>query len=78
MFHAQGGWFWKRNEDGSVSFEKRAPARFEGTYQLVASGTIEAGVWASIVATVSARGETSDTWREALEFHNNKQDQNTN
>jgi hypothetical protein len=59
-FHAHDGWFFKRNEDGSVTVW----AGDDGAEQ-----SFEPSEWASIVASVSVGGETGATYRRALGLH---------
>lgn len=58
-FHAREGWFWRRNSDASVT------VYVEGGSEL----TLDAWSWASVVASVSERGEDGPRFREALAFH---------
>jgi hypothetical protein len=57
-FHWRDGTYFKRLDDGSVNVTSDAFAF-----------TIPASEWASIVAAVSRRGETGETFRAALGFH---------
>lgn len=66
MFH-QDGWFFNRNEDGSVSIFKNPNSAPDSTS--VPMITITPHVWASIVSSVSANGEHDGRYYEALEFH---------
>jgi fructoselysine-6-P-deglycase FrlB-like protein len=61
-FHAHSGWYFERLEDGSVRLSAM------GATELM-SATFNADTWASAVASVSADGETAETFRAALEFH---------
>ena len=61
-FHARDGWYFQRQTDGSV---KISAAVQRCTEQLV----IDPDTWASIVASVSAQGETSVRFQRAREFH---------
>ncbi len=70
MFHWTDGWYFARTEDDSVQIEKRESAHEDAP--VVVSAVIDADSWASIVASVAARGETGDTWRAARAFHNQK------
>lgn len=56
-FHWRNGIYFDRLPDGSVSITGVADA-------------IPAAEWASIVAAVSKAGETGETYRAALKFHN--------
>lgn len=59
-FHWRDGWHFKRQDDGTVFVYNSAHR---------VTMTIPASEWASIVASVCKRGETGDTYREALAFH---------
>lgn len=65
MFHAKDGvYFGRTQEDGTVRVEVG-----DGRGTVIRSIELSADTWASVVAFVSARGETAETWREAREFH---------
>lgn len=64
-FHAAEGWHWLRLEDGSVRIEHRID--LEGNAD--AAITLDPSSWSSVVAFVSARGETAQTFHEAAAFH---------
>lgn len=63
-FHWKDNWYFERRENGGVRI-----------YHLDERGIadedieIDADSWASIVASVSASGETGETFREARDFH---------
>lgn len=58
-FHAHSEWFFERvGDDGKV-----AVTHPDGTIEF------DAGTWASIVASVSQRGETGETFRLAQDLH---------
>lgn len=64
-FHARDGWYFRREPDGTVRI--LAPDSLgPGANQRI---DLDANTWASVVASVSAAGETSETWRAALAFH---------
>lgn len=64
-FHARDNWFFRREDDGSVHIT--APDSMgPGAHQVV---TLDADTWASVVASVSAGGETSETFHAARRFH---------
>lgn len=63
QFHTHDGWYWNRTADGSVRIVVQPPGG--GSYEHV----LTASEWASVVSHVSARGETGETWKAALEFH---------
>lgn len=64
-FHVSNGLYFRRAEDGVV--EVGAGPDFDSVEVLQ---RIDASSWASIVSTVSGRGETYLTFGEALTFHN--------
>lgn len=69
-FHAHGGWFFRRESDGSVRI--LAPDSLgRGAHQKVVLGP---GTWASVVASVSASGENGETFRAAERFHDGTPD----
>lgn len=70
-FHWRDGWFARRLDDGAVRLCKVAPApRHLGIQKWITEDLrIPPNEWASIVASVSVRGEDGDTWRAALAFH---------
>lgn len=64
-FHAHSGWFFRREPDGSVRI--LAPDSLgPGAQQTV---VLDAGTWASVVASVSASGEDGTTFRAAERLH---------
>ncbi len=67
-FHAHSGWFFRREPDGSVRI--LAPDSLGPGAQQV--GIFDAGTWASIVASVSASGESGETFRSAEALHAGK------
>lgn len=62
-FHAQDGWYFERQPDGSVKISA-------AVHRCIETTVIGPDTWASIVASVSAAGETSTRWQQAREFHN--------
>jgi hypothetical protein len=69
-FHSHDGWCWRRAEDGGVeiapdmddpSLIEESPPAF--VFKLSGSE------WASVVAHVSEGGETGESYRRVLEFH---------
>lgn len=63
-FHWRDGWHWQGLEDGTVEVwhgDESGPS--------ADALRIPATEWASIVAHVSARGETGETYYQALRFH---------
>jgi hypothetical protein len=68
-FHARDGWYFRREDDGSVRI--LAPDSLgPGAQQAI---VLDASTWASVVASVSAAGETGETYRTALLFHSEHQ-----
>jgi len=64
-FHARDGWYFRREADGSVRIlgpDSAGP----GAHQSV---TLDADTWASVVASVSAQGETSESFIAANDLH---------
>jgi hypothetical protein len=66
-FHTHEGWYWRRRSDGSVAIVVTESAK-DGA-PIVREHYLEVGEWASVVASVSARGETGETFLEAKTFH---------
>ncbi len=60
MFHAKEGWYFGRQEGGSVRILTPDP---EVTILL------DPDTWCSVIASVSAKGETAETFAEAEKFH---------
>ncbi len=69
MFHYKNGFFAKRNKNGSVHLEQRKEAK--DISPVIFSIDIDVDGWASIISTVSKKGETSETFEKAQKFHNN-------
>jgi len=74
MFHAKEGWFFGREKDGRVRIIKTRGAvepRQVGEEFVNAEVTVllEPDMWASVVASVSAKNETTDTYHAARDFH---------
>lgn len=66
-FHNRDGWYFKRQPDGAVRIRKTTTAHIDAPIEH--EHTIPAEEWASIVAHVSANGETAETYQEAHAFH---------
>lgn len=62
-FHGRDGWYFERLEDGSVRIEKRDGERVAHHVEL------DAGTWASVVASVSRAGEHAGTFQMAQWVH---------
>lgn len=65
-FHWRDGWFFKREEDGSVRISFVVG---EVLYQRL---VIPESEWASIVCSVSAMGENGSAWTKFRQFHMGK------
>ena len=61
-FHAHDGWYFEREDDGSV----RICAAVDRSTEMV---VLTAAEWASVVTAVSAQGQTSETYQAALKLH---------
>lgn len=66
-FHAFGGWYFRRDTDGHVTIEVTETAQADAP--LARALTVDPATWASIVASVSAEGESGERWRRALDYH---------
>lgn len=66
-FHWRNGWYFKRQPDGSVMVRQ---FHDEAGSQIAIELVIPASEWASIMASVSARGDTAEAFYGAVEFHN--------
>ncbi len=67
MFHAKDGWFFERTVDGGVKIIKRELAKDDSP--VVAQTYLDHSGWCSIIASVSWRGETAESWDDANKFH---------
>lgn len=67
MFHLRQGFFFERTDGGDVHIVY-APAPHNDPLDIVAEITVPANEFASVMATVSHRGETSETWQEAVKY----------
>jgi hypothetical protein len=61
-FHASDGWYFQRGEDGTVTI---SAAVQRSTEQV----TLDAATWASVIASMSAAGETATTFHAARLLH---------
>lgn len=64
-FHSQDGLMFKRRHDGSV---RVWVVEFPGD-KTVFETILPATSWGSVMATMSAHGETGPTWRAAVAIH---------
>lgn len=65
-FHANDGWYFERQEDGSVKISAAVS-------RCVETITLKPAEWASVVTAVSALGETSETYQAALRLHDQEE-----
>lgn len=71
-FHAREGWHFEREPDGSVTIQRRLPiktAAGDVDGWPVEHVRLDAGTWASVVASVCWLGENGETFRAAEQFH---------
>jgi hypothetical protein len=61
-FHAKDGWYFERQEDGSVKIS----AAVDRCTEVI---VLAASEWPSVVAAVSAQGETSESYQAAVLVH---------
>lgn len=57
-FHVRDGLYFRREADGSVRVKL-------GDREV----TVDPSSWGSVLASVCSRGETYETWQEAVHFH---------
>jgi len=67
-FHWRDGWYFSRTESGDVMIEP-------GTDHEV---IVPAAEWASIVASVTPKGDTAETYGDAVRLHDGHGDRNPN
>jgi hypothetical protein len=65
-FHSDNGFCFTRLSDGSVLIEIVEPNSKVFENVAVKSVTLTPEIWASVVSSMSAAGETYDTWVAAL------------
>lgn len=65
-FHAKDGWYFERIDDAGTVRLTAPNSMGAGARQVV---DLDEGTWASAVASVSATGETRETWDDARELH---------
>jgi hypothetical protein len=66
-FHAHDGWYFRREADGRVRISIMDGPQADA--QPIRGLVLDASSWASIVASVSGRGENGERHRAALAFH---------
>ena len=74
MFHACDGLYFERTGDGGVAVSRHVPVfgplgHATGDTARIERITIDPGIWASVVASVSARGEDAERFERARRFH---------
>lgn len=62
-FHLREGFHFERVGDGDVRIT------YAPKGEIVAQITVPENEWASVVASVSANGETAGTWQSARGYH---------
>ena len=68
-FHATDGFTAKRVDSGKIRLRKYKDSFCD---QLIFEIIFDSSSWASIVASVCKRGETSETYHEQMKFHDQK------
>ena len=68
-FHLEQGLFFKRLENGKVRIRKYKTAHSKET-EIIFEQVIDAFGWASIIGSVSNKGEGDGRFDIALQFHN--------
>lgn len=66
-FHSRDGFYFTRTADGSVRI--RIAESGMANAPTLREVTLPENEWASVVAFVSAHGETGETWQAARKFH---------
>jgi hypothetical protein len=61
-FHAKDGWYFERQEDGSVKIR----AAVDRSTEVITLPPME---WASVMAALAAAGGTSETFQAARRLH---------
>ena len=76
MFHSRNGFFFERVDDGAVRIRLAQPViGLDGTPSehhylgIISQVTLPENEWASVLASVSGAGETSETWQAARDYH---------
>lgn len=67
-FHYTDGWYFERLEEGTVRIYHNNKGAFGATEEDQVLD-IDPASWASIVASVSKLGETSETYQRAIAYH---------
>ena len=66
-FHLREGFYFRRLENGDVNIFVTETPRHDSA--ILREIVIPENEWASVVASVSAKGENADTWQQARDFH---------
>lgn len=61
-YHLRNGWYFERIDAESIELTHDG-----GTVHRL---RVSVNEWASVMASTSLRGETGDTWREAVDYLN--------
>ncbi len=69
MFHAKDGLFFARQSNGEVQVISTSDARPPNGANVKSHISLKENEWASVVASVSLYGETSERWMRARLFH---------
>jgi hypothetical protein len=67
MFHLRDGFYFGRMADGSVQIVIRESGHIDAPVCRLL--TVPENEWVSVLAAVCARGETSETYQEACDYH---------
>lgn len=66
MFHLQNNVYFERQPDGLIRIVVREGNQADAP--IIKDTTTAPEGFASVMATMSARGETGETWREACDY----------
>ena len=67
MFYTKNELYFERLSDGSVRIVKQDVSG--GKLKLIMAEILDINTWASAVASVCIRGENSETFHQAIKFH---------
>lgn len=70
MFHAREGLFFERLVDGMVRVVKTSDAKLISDGNVVCDVVLTKEAFASVIASMSMSGETSESWQKALDLLN--------
>ena len=65
-FHLQQGLYFKRESDGRITISITQTPMVDAP--VIFTTTCDVSGFASVMASMSARDETAETWKEAVEF----------